>query len=136
MTLRPGNGQFTASWDPPADSGGAAAAGYSVRYRERRKEWNEPIDAGSNNSYTVTRLTNGAQYIVRVRARNAAGESAWTRPKTTTPQAHLNNAAPPPPLDGNAPRESNLQPVPALPAWALGALVALLFGRALRLRRR
>ncbi len=134
LSLSPGNGQFTASWSAPDNAGGSAITHYELLHRARGQEWEDPINVGNVTSRTVTGKTNGTNYIVRIVAHNAVGESRPSLPKTTTPQENLNNAAPPP--DGNTPEASNLQPVPALPAWALGALVALLFGHALRLRRR
>ncbi len=135
LTLTPGNGQFTASWNAPESDGGSAITSYTIHYRRQGQEF-EDEPAGTGTSHTVSGLNNNARYIVRVSATNAVGTGRPSLPANTTPQAHLRNAAPPATTSASAERESNVQPVPALPVWAIGALMALLFGRALRLRRR
>ena len=62
---------------------------------------------------TIVGLVNGVTYSVRVRARNAGGNSEWTRPQTGMPGT----------------------PVPALPLGGVGVLAAILGGLNALLRR-
>jgi hypothetical protein len=80
-----GNGRVTLSWTAPTSNGGSPITDYHVEYSVASPVFWEPavdgISAGSSS--TVTGLTNGASYIFRVRAVNAAGTGAFSA--TTSP---------------------------------------------------
>ena len=67
-------GPFQVSDDAPAVSGG-----------HRLRDWVAVSHSGTTASKSITNLENGAPHRVRVRAVNAAGESAWAH-GTGTPQ--------------------------------------------------
>jgi hypothetical protein len=72
-------GALGLTWDAPASTGGAAIAGYTVSWREVGKAW----VAGNTKSVTarsatITGLTAGKSYQVRVNARNATSTGAWS----------------------------------------------------------
>ena len=61
---------------------GAAPTGYEVQYSTDAVTWapTPPLGTGSTAlTYTLTGLTNGTPYYLRVRALNGAAASAWTQ---------------------------------------------------------
>ena len=65
------------SWVAPDDNG-AAITDYDVNYKQASaSNWSNHPFTGTGTSTTITSLTNGVAYVVRVRAQNAAGESDW-----------------------------------------------------------
>ena len=112
LTVTSGDRQVTVTW--AAVSG---ATGYTVQW----KSGSEAYAASRQQTVTASRttisgLTNGTTYTVRVRTRHAGGTSAWSAEAMATP-------APP-------------APVPTLPAVAAGLLALLLVGRGMALIRR
>ena len=67
-----GNEQVTLSWSAPANDGGAAITLYEVS-SNGGASW---LTASSPTAHTFTGLTNGVEYIFRVRAMNEAGYGA------------------------------------------------------------
>ncbi len=80
------------SWMAPADTGGTGVTltGYDVEYKESSAAdraaltkgdpstgWVEAGHSGTGTSTAITSLSNGTGYDVRVRAKNAVGESSW-----------------------------------------------------------
>ena len=77
------------SWTAPTSDGGSAIIGYTVQYRTGGSaSWSSVSVTGDPlpTSATLTGLTAGASYLVRVRATNAAGDSGWS-PSSITPTA-------------------------------------------------
>ena len=75
-----GNAQVTLNWDAPGNDGGADITGYQYRQKESEGDFSAYMDIpesgpGEANarSYTVTELTNGLEYVFRVRAVNEHG---------------------------------------------------------------
>ena len=106
LVVTPGDGMLEVSWAavPGADS-------YTVQWRSGPEEYADARqETVATPPATLSELTNGVAYTVRVRASNAGGDSDWSDEATGTP----------------------LQPVPALPAAGaglLGLLLAWLGGR-------
>ncbi len=89
-TLTGGNARITATWTAPAD-GGSAITAYHVQHRTSAAgTWSTTdtdniatINDGTTSS-TITGLTNGTSYQVRVRAVNAIGTGDWSTSATGT----------------------------------------------------
>ncbi|MGI9256116.1 MAG: BspA family leucine-rich repeat surface protein [Salinispira sp.] len=84
-TLTGGNARITATWTAP-DDGGSAITSYEVQYSsDSGSNWTPVTDAiGTATSYTITGLTNGTSYDLRVRAVNAIGTGGWSASATET----------------------------------------------------
>ena len=75
-----GNTEVTLSWDAPSNDGGADITSYQYRLKESGGDFSAYMDIpesgpGEANarSYTVTGLTNGQEYVFRMRAVNEHG---------------------------------------------------------------
>jgi len=81
LSATPGGGELALSWEPPADTGGASATTYNLRWKEAGGAF-APADAAKTTvtTYTLTGLTNGANYEVEIAASNITGDSAWSAP--------------------------------------------------------
>ena len=100
LVVTPGDGMLEVSWAavPGAET-------YTVQWRSGSEEYSDARQQiVETPSATLSELTNGVAYTVRVRASNAGGDSDWSEEETGTP----------------------LQPVPALPAAGAGLLGLLL----------
>ncbi len=75
------------SWTAPViPTGTPALSGYDVQYKlGTATMWSTWAHSGTTTSATLTGLTAGTAYNVRVRATNAEGESAWVSQNGTTP---------------------------------------------------
>ena len=95
--LAAGDTELTASWSAPSDNGGSDITGYRVQHRtagaspqgasassQSSPTISEWLDA-NQLSHTLNQLTNGTEYEVKVKARNAVGESGWSPSATATP---------------------------------------------------
>ena len=72
----PGNGLAVMYWNVPA---GNPATNYEVAYSLDNSTWSAPVRTQSTAlNYTLTGLTNGASYSLRVRTINGPHSSAWT----------------------------------------------------------
>ena len=104
--VTPGDGMLEVAWTPVS-----GAESYTVQWRSETEEYSDARqETVSMPPVTLSGLTNGVPYTVRVRASNAGGDGEWSEEATGTP----------------------LQPVPALPAAGaglLGLLLAWLGGR-------
>ena len=103
LSLVPGDGSLTATWDPPADGG--TASGYTVDYRPAggSNRWSRVVYNHAATSIELTGLEPGV-YLVRVRAINEIGASGWARQRTSKP-------APPEPAEAPG-RPQNLSVAP------------------------
>ncbi len=87
VTAAPAPSSVVVGWTAPADSGGAAVTDYTVQYRAQgATTWATFADGTSTTpSATITGLTVGTTYEVRIAARNALGTGPWS--DVTTAQA-------------------------------------------------
>ena len=95
LAAEPGNaGELDLSWVEPDSDGGAGITGYTVQWKESADSWDTPADVSEATvtvrTYTITGLTDGTEYSVRVFATNSAGDGSASREVTTTPS---NNSA-------------------------------------------
>lgn len=82
----PADAGATVAWDPPLDPSGTNE--YRVLYRAFPDgDWLVQSVPGDTTTATLTGLTNGQLYAVRVRARNAAGTSDFSDRALVTPMA-------------------------------------------------
>jgi len=74
-----GNAQLTVTWTAPANTGGSAITDYLVKYSSNNGvagSWTNFVHPVSTDLWcTVTGLTNGTSYVIKVIARNAVGIS-------------------------------------------------------------
>ena len=83
LSLVPGDGSLTATWDPPVSGG--AASGYTVEYRPAGGyRWARVVYNGAATSVEITGLEPGV-HLVRVKAINDIGVSGWARQRTPEP---------------------------------------------------
>ncbi len=83
---RGGSGKLAVSWSAP--SSGSAVTGYEVQWRTRTEQWSasrQATLAAGTLAHTVTGLTNGTAYQVRVAALAAGGGRTWSLPVPGTP---------------------------------------------------
>lgn len=78
-----GDTQSIITWSAPSSNGGSAITGYKVERSPDGISWTQAI-ASTSSPYTLTGLTNGTAYQVRVTALNGAGTGA-TATATVTP---------------------------------------------------
>ena len=93
-----GNGSATVRWTAPADNGGSAVTGYSVKVlnaAEQQVGALRPAGAGAT-SLVVTGLTNGTAYHFQVAAINSAGTGAFSASSNAvTPSSGVTVPGPP-----------------------------------------
>ena len=81
--------ELDASWQAPASNGGSAITGYKVRWNEAADSWDTAGDLSeatvTGTSHTITGLTGGVEYAVRVMATNGAGDGPASSETTGTP---------------------------------------------------
>jgi hypothetical protein len=65
-------GQTEVSWSAPASNGGSAITGYKVEHSTDGTTWTQS-SASTSSPHTITGLTNGTAYQVRVTPLNGAG---------------------------------------------------------------
>ena len=77
-------------WEAPASDGGSDITGYKVQWKESADSWDTPTDVSeetaSGTIHTITGLTDGVEYSVRVLATNGVGGSPPSVEQTGTPR--------------------------------------------------
>ena len=73
-----GTGEIDVSWQEPGADGGSAITGYAVQWKEVSGSWDTPDDVSeavtTDTTYTITGLSPGVEYSVRVVATNSGGK--------------------------------------------------------------
>ena len=97
-------GTLDVSWEAPASDGGSDITGYKVQWKRAADSWDTPADVFeatvSRMTHTITGLTDGVEYAVRVIAVNDVGDGPPSDEATATPRETT-----PPELDGNGRRD-------------------------------
>jgi hypothetical protein len=76
--------RINATWTEPQFTGGVTPTSYEIQASSDGTNWASAIFDGSARSGSISGLTNGQQYTVRIRAINAAGAGTWDS-STATP---------------------------------------------------
>ena len=70
--------ELDASWQAPSSNGGSDVTGYKVQWKEEADSWDTDADvseaAETGTTHTITGLTGGVEYAVRVIATNDVGD--------------------------------------------------------------
>ena len=82
-------GALDVSWEAPASDGGSAITEYRVQWKETAGNWDTPADVSeetvTSTTHTITALTDGVEYAVRVIAVNDIGDGPPSDEATGTP---------------------------------------------------
>ena len=77
------------SWSAPSSNGGSAVTGYKVgrcsASCDNDSSWTVVTLTGTGTTHTLSGLTNGTTYQVRVAATNRSGDSAWSATASESP---------------------------------------------------
>ena len=88
LTATAGNAQIALSWTAPSAPGTSAISGYTVEYTPSGGSAQTVSTGSTSTSYTLTGLTNGTAYTVRVAGVSAAGTGTFTAASSSvTPSA-------------------------------------------------
>ena len=83
-------GALDVSWEAPATDGGSAITDYRVQWKETAGNWDTPADVteetATGTTHTITGLTDGVGYAVRIIAVNDAGDGPPSSEATGTPR--------------------------------------------------
>ena len=83
-------GTLDVSWEAPASDGGSAITGYKVQWKRAADSWDTPADVfeatATGTTHTITGLTDGVEYAVRVIAVNDVGDGPPSDETTGTPR--------------------------------------------------
>ena len=85
VMVEPGNAQLAVEWTAVAN-----ATGYEVQWKSGGQSYNTSgrqatISSGSTTSHTISSLTNGTEYTVRVRATRTGANGAYSAEVLETP---------------------------------------------------
>ena len=98
-----GNTSIAVSWNAPLTDGGAPVSDYLIQYRaSSASSWTTASDGTSTNtSTTLTGLTNGTLYYVRVAAVNSAGTGTYSSAESDVPRTVPSSPSSPTASRGN-----------------------------------
>ena len=81
--------ELDASWQAPSSNGGSAITGYKVQWKEGADSWDTEADVSeatvTGTTHTITGLTGGEEYAVRVMATNDVGDGPASTEAKGTP---------------------------------------------------
>ena len=81
--------ELDVSWQAPSSNGGSDVTGYKVQWKEATHSWDTSADVSQATvtgiSHTITSLTGGVEYTVRVIASNVAGDGPASTEVKGTP---------------------------------------------------
>ena len=81
--------ELDASWQAPSSNGGSAVTGYKVQWKEAADSWDTAADVSeateTGTTHTITGLTGGVEYAVRVMATNDVGDGPASTEAKGTP---------------------------------------------------
>ena len=81
--------ELEASWQAPSSNGGSAVTGYRVQWKEAADSWDTAADVSeateTRTTHTITDLTGGVEYAVRVMATNDEGDGPASTEAKGTP---------------------------------------------------
>ena len=81
--------QLDVSWQAPSSNGGSAVTGYKVQWKESTDRWDTAAEVSeateTGTTHTITGLTGGVEYAVRVIATNVAGDGPASTEARATP---------------------------------------------------
>ena len=82
-------GALDVYWEAPASDGGSDITGYKVQWKESADSWDTETDVSettvTGTTHTITSLTGGVEYAVRVIATNVAGDGPASTEARATP---------------------------------------------------
>ena len=86
-----GDAELALSWEPPDSDGGSRIEAHRVEWKSGSEDYDASrqeivTDVGNRLSHTITGLTNGIDYTVRVLAFNFIGEGAYSAEVRATPR--------------------------------------------------
>ena len=88
--------ELEASWQAPSSNGGSDVTGYRVQWKEAADSWDTEADvseaAETGTTYTITDLTGGVEYAVRVIATNDVGDGPASTEAKGTPAGGVSEA--------------------------------------------
>ena len=81
--------ELDASWQATSSNGGSAVTGYKVQWKEAADSWDTAADVSeateTGTTHTITGLTGGVEYAVRVMATNDVGDGPASTEAKGTP---------------------------------------------------
>ena len=81
--------ELDVSWQAPSANGGSGVTGYKVQWKESADSWDTETDVSettvTGTTHTITSLTGGVEYAVRVIATNVAGDGPASTEAKATP---------------------------------------------------
>ena len=81
--------ELDASWQAPSTNGGSAITGYKLQWKEAADSWDTAADVSEatvpGTTHTITGLTGGVEYAVRVIATNDVGDGLASTEAKGTP---------------------------------------------------
>ena len=87
--LQGNSGTLNVSWQIPISDGGSAITGYTIQWKAASGNWTVPADVSeataTGTTHTITGLTDGTPYTVRIIATNHVGDGEPTPESTATP---------------------------------------------------
>ena len=88
--------EFDVTWQAPSSNGGSEVTGYRVQWKEAADSWDTEADvseaAETGTTYTITDLTGGVEYAVRVIATNDVGDGPASTEAKGTPAGGVSEA--------------------------------------------